>query len=116
MSTVPTLLLLGLTRQELFVVAGAFAGVVSTLAILAVLGLSLAPVLSRDWADQLGVDDVASGGDDPAEVIDGCPEPIPPREDGRDVGGVTESEPDVSAGTGSEPPTPTEVAGSDSSA
>lgn len=121
MLDVPVPLLLGLNRQELFVGVGAFAGVVSALCIAAVIWLALAPVASRSWADQFGVADVASGGADPTDVIDGCPEPVPAETGGRNAGGVADADgvhesPDVETDSGAEPPAAADVAGSDTSA
>lgn len=121
MSTVSTLLLLGLDRQELFAAVGTAAALVSMLCIVVVVGLALVPAASRNWAEQFGVEDVG-GGVDPAEVIDGREEPIPPRGSAVDSGGVEYDDADVPAAdepavesTGStEPPAPSDVAGSES--
>lgn len=75
------LLFLGYEAQELSTIVGGIAGVVSSVAILAVLGIALSPLFSEAWGERLGVATEHRGAD-PAEVIPGRGGSLPATADG----------------------------------
>lgn len=77
MHSVLTPLVFGLENATLTTYVGAVGGVVTAIGIVIVCWIALAPLASSDAAEQFGVDDVASSGPDPVEVLEGRPEPVP---------------------------------------
>ena len=69
-------LVFGFGRQDLIANAGIAGGIAMSLAVLAMLVVSVLPAYSESWAERLGTSDTTPAGPDPKEVIPGRDEPI----------------------------------------
>lgn len=90
-------LVFGVGRQELIANAGIAGGIAMSLAVLAMLAVTILPNYSESWAERLGTTDTTPSGPDPKEVIPGREGPIAAPGAGRD--GSTDASNDVAETT-----------------
>ncbi|AGN00598.1 hypothetical protein L593_03235 [Salinarchaeum sp. Harcht-Bsk1] len=72
----PLLLVFGFGREDLIANAGIAGGIAMSLAVVAMLVVSVLPAYSESWAERLGTSNTTPAGPDPKEVIPGRDEPI----------------------------------------